>query len=411
MTSLTAPGAGPNRPVVGRQVPKPRVPPRPVLSLRGLGRAQSRTLPSVLAAGDSIEVTSGRAAIALALRAMGLKRGERVMIPAYHCPAMVDPVLWAGGEAVFYRIRRDLSADLDDVAAKIATPARALMVVNYFGFPQPLDALRDFCDRNGLVLIEDCAHSAFGSIAGRRLGSFGDYAIACHTKFYPTFEGGALIFNRPDRAPVPLEPPGPMFNLNAAVTTIQRALSYGRLWALEPLVALAEAAVRRARGARAPQQPDAQGPVMEAGIPGQFAAEWTNKRMSLVSRAICGVLSGDRIVARRRENYRRLCAGLKTIPGLSLLHPDLPDGVVPHVVPVVMDRLDEVFPLLEDAAVPMQRFGQFLWEGVDDRTCSVSASLSRHGLQLPCHQDLSPEDVDWIADQVRIAARAVVAAS
>jgi hypothetical protein len=277
------------------------------------------------------------------------------------------------------------------------------MAVHFFGFPQPADALRAFCDRNKLVMVEDCAHSAFGRYAGQPLGSFGDYAITCHTKFFPTFEGGALVIRRPRKEPVRLKAPGLKFNLNAAASAVHRSLSYERLWAVEPFMAAAELVARAARPADGSARPDAGTPVMEAGVPGQFAAEWIDTRLSLVSRLLYRSLSWRRIVERRRSNYRLMAKLMARTLGVRPLFPDLPDGVVPHVFPVVIDRLGAVFGRLEDAGVPMQRFGQFLWHGVDERTCPVSAGLSDNSVQLSCHQDLSSADVEWIVEQVRSA--------
>ncbi len=75
------------------------------------------------------------------------------------------------------------------------------------------------------------------------------------------------------------------------------------------------------------------------------------------------------------------------------------------MLPIWIDDLDRVFPRLEDEAVPMQRFGQFLAPGIDESVCEVSARRSHHSLQLPCHQALSETDLALIIDRVRRAIR------
>ena len=132
--------------------------------------------------------SSGRVAIALALRHLGIRPGEQVLLPAYHCTAMVEPVQWASAAPVFYRIHPDTSVDLEHLQRLLTPLTRAVIVVHYFGFPQQLSSLRAFCDTHRLALIEDCAHAFFGEEAGRPLGSCGDYAIASAMKFFPIYE-------------------------------------------------------------------------------------------------------------------------------------------------------------------------------------------------------------------------------
>src|SRR5262249_11225064 len=149
--------------------PGPRVPAYPVLSFETFAPGGSVGLASVLDARWVLHLTYGRMAIGLALKHMGIKRGDSVLLPAYHCLSMVDPVLWAGAQARYYRVREDTSVDLDDIQARIDGTTRALLVPHFFGFPQDMAAIRAFCDAKGLVLIEDCAHVIFGDYRGMPL--------------------------------------------------------------------------------------------------------------------------------------------------------------------------------------------------------------------------------------------------
>jgi dTDP-4-amino-4,6-dideoxygalactose transaminase len=147
----------------------------------------------LLDAGTALGVTSGRVAIALALQHMGIAHGDKVLVPAYHCIAMVEPIISTGAGAVFYRIREDTSVDLDDVQRRLDVRTRALLAPHYYGFPQDMMRIRAFCDAHNLVLIEDCAHAFFGRCDGRPFGGHGDYAIASAMKFFPVYDGGYLV--------------------------------------------------------------------------------------------------------------------------------------------------------------------------------------------------------------------------
>ncbi|MGH7163730.1 MAG: DegT/DnrJ/EryC1/StrS family aminotransferase, partial [Planctomycetota bacterium] len=137
------------------EFPKPLAPAHPPFSPRWIGRRGPRRTPCVLDAGDVRFGVGGRTAIALALRRLDIGPGAKVLAPAYHCTAMIEPIVAAGAEPVFYRVREDTSVDLEDAAAKADGAARALLAVHYFGWPQDGGALRAFCDARGWALLED----------------------------------------------------------------------------------------------------------------------------------------------------------------------------------------------------------------------------------------------------------------
>jgi hypothetical protein len=133
----------------------------------------------------------------------------------------------------------------------------------------------------------------------------------------------------------------------------------------------------------------------------EFDGDWIDMKPMAVSRFVMRTFSKQLVVEQRRRNYGILLNGLEDLPGCRPLEPELPDDVVPYMFPLWVDELDEVFSRLEDDAVPMQRFGQFLAPGIDESVCEVSARLSHHALQLPCHQDLSEDELASIIDRVR----------
>ena len=218
--------------------PKPRIPTSPVLSLASFSTAKHQHVPSVLDAGGAKFVTSGKRAIALALQQMKIGKNDKVLLPAYHCIAMVEPVIWVKATPVFYKINSDTSVDLDDIQARLDGSTKLLLVVHYFGFPQNLPKICIFCNEHNILLLEDCAHSFFGEYDGRPLGSFGDYAIASTIKFFPTSEGGCLVSSRHPTSSLHLESAGVGFEMKAALNALERGFEYGRLGFLQKLIYL-----------------------------------------------------------------------------------------------------------------------------------------------------------------------------
>ena len=390
--------------------PAPRVPVTPVLSAASLGGPRTGRVASVLDGADVRQVTSGRIAIALALREMRIGAGDDVLLPAWHSASMIPPVIACGAVPLFYRLRADASADLDDIAARITSRTRAVVVVNYFGFPQARAALRALCDARGLLLLEDCAHSFFGSADGAAVGAVGDYAIASSMKFFPIYEGGCLVSARHRLATPATRSAGLGFELKSALAAVERGNAYGRLGLVRLLLALpmalkgvAKRVLQRGPGAGGGAAAPALTPS-SSDSSYDFDPAWLDKRASRLSRAVMRLSSGARIAQRRRANYLALQAALAGIPGWRPLFPTLPEGVVPWAFPVVLDDPAPAFDAMKRAGVPIVRFGETLWQGVDERTCPVSAALSRQVMGFVCHQELRAEELAWMTDAIRSAA-------
>lgn len=382
--------------------PRPHVPVQPVISLETLGRERRQSTPSVLDVGSTLHVTSGRMAIALALRRMTIGAGDQVLMPAYHCRAMVDAVVWSGATPVFYRIHDDTSVDLADVAAKATASTKVLVVVSYFGFPQDMAAIRLFCDKRRLMLLEDCAHAFFGRIGNRPVGFYGDFAVASYPKFFPVYEGGCLISSRHSLGGIALNDAGFAFQVKSALNALEKGFSYGRLTAVRRLVGIPmtiKDLIWRSVKGRTRALHARIGPMSADGGSG-FEPEWMSMRASLVTRLIVRYAARSRIAERRRAIYRALQQALGSMAGSRPLFPCLPDGVVPYVFPLLVDSPEQVFPALKRAGVPVVRFAEFLWEGVDENICPVGADLSRRLMQFPCHQELSTREIKWMVDRI-----------
>jgi perosamine synthetase len=383
---------------------RPLVPLAPVLSRASFARGGARP-PSVLDAGAVRFVTSGRIAIALALREMKIGPGDSVLVPAYHSLSMVPPVLWCGATPRFYKVGLDTAVDLDDVAAKLAHcvdgSVKAIMVTNYFGFPQDLARIRAFCDRHGLLMLEDCAHCFFGQRDGKPVGSFGDYAIASSMKFFPNYEGGCLVSARRSLAPVALRSAGAGFELKVALTALENSFAYGRLATVETMLRLPlklKSALWSRFKARRLGAPALAPSSSDSSF--NFDPAWLDKRSSLFSRRLVTQAGHGRIVALRRANYLRLEQALGARAGCRPLFARLPEGVCPWLFPLLVEQPEAVFGRLIEAGVPVTRFAETLWPGVDAGVCANSAALSRQVLAFPCHQELRAQELDWLIAQV-----------
>jgi dTDP-4-amino-4,6-dideoxygalactose transaminase len=92
-----------------------------------------------------LHLFSGRYALYHGLRLLKIEPGDTVLVPAYHCAVLVDPLVHHGARVRFYRVDRETRPDFDDLEARIAVTARAVVAIHYFGFPQPIAQLRELC--------------------------------------------------------------------------------------------------------------------------------------------------------------------------------------------------------------------------------------------------------------------------
>jgi perosamine synthetase len=145
---------------------------------------------------DAVAVSSGTAALHLALVALGIGPGDEVIVPSFTFVAVANAVAQAGATPVFAEIDA-VTLNLDPLAAEHAITARtrALIAVHTFGIPAEMAALTALAERHGLALIEDACEAIGARFDGRPVGSFGAVAALA---FYPnkqitTGEGGALL--------------------------------------------------------------------------------------------------------------------------------------------------------------------------------------------------------------------------
>ncbi|MGB7431073.1 MAG: aminotransferase class I/II-fold pyridoxal phosphate-dependent enzyme [Ahrensia sp.] len=117
---------------------------------------------------------SGGYAMATAMRASGLKPGDKVLTNGFTLAPVPGAIAAVGGKPVLVEITPDLVIDLDDLERKIiASGAKMLLLSNMRGHLCDMDALVEILDQHGVQMVEDCAHTMGASWNGKKSGSFG----------------------------------------------------------------------------------------------------------------------------------------------------------------------------------------------------------------------------------------------
>lgn len=381
------------------------VPRLPVLGWGSLGRRELNSPPTLLDSDHIRHTTSGRAAIGLALQLLQVGRGDRVLVPTYHCPTMVAPAAFVGAEPVFFPIDATGGAMLAGMADREFPRVKAMIAAHYFGIPQPMRAIREFCDSRGIMLIEDCAHAVFGESDGRAVGAWGDIAIASTPKFFATPNGGWLVSRTRSLDALALASQGFMSELREAANMLELGARFRRLPGLNGLLSGVFGLKNLISGralATAPQamavDPNAE---VDAGEPGgAFDPELAGYEATRVTRWVVRATNRGRLVTRRRENYRALAEALAQMPGTRLVFPQLPESAVPYVLPIWIDNPDDRYYALKHEGIPVFRW-DWLWTGTPVIPGDHGRRWSRHIFQFPCHQDLTAGDIDLLAERIR----------
>lgn len=146
-------------------------------------------------AKHALPVLNGTVSLELILRALGIGRGDEVIVPPYTFTASVSAIVMVGAYPVFADIDPD-TYTLDPKAAeeKITPRTKAILAVHLGGRPYDAEALNALCKKKGLFLIEDAAHAHGSSFNHRRAGSLGHVSSFSFqaSKNLSCGEGGAI---------------------------------------------------------------------------------------------------------------------------------------------------------------------------------------------------------------------------
>ena len=147
-------------------------------------------------------LSSGTAAVSMALAASGVGAGDEVIMPCFTFVASFEAILMLGATPVVVDIDDTLTLDIEAVESAITPKTKAIMPVHMCGSMANLHALKSICNAHNLLLIEDACQAIGGTYKGQALGTIGD--LGCFSfdfvKTVTCGEGGVVITNDPKYA-------------------------------------------------------------------------------------------------------------------------------------------------------------------------------------------------------------------
>ena len=338
------------------------------------GEALEQEIAQRCGVRHAVGVGSGTDALELALNVCGVGSGDEVIVPAFTFIATASAVCALGARPVFADVEpATFTLDPAQVQSLISVRTRAIIAVHLFGLPANLDPILAAAARNGIPVIEDNAQALGATYQGRKTGSMG--RLGC-LSFYPTKnlgaygDAGMVVTNEPDLA--------------------------ARLRSL------------RNHGQQSRYLSTARG---------------RNSRLDELQAAVLRVKlrHSEKWIAARRAHARRYNALLRDVPGLTAPHAPLgsehvyslytirlagsgPDGSTRS--DVVQKRLAERgIASMVYYPVPLHLQPAFASLGGKPGDLRVSERAAREVLSLPIYPELTAEQIERVANEVRNALR------
>jgi 8-amino-3,8-dideoxy-alpha-D-manno-octulosonate transaminase len=141
-------------------------------------------------------VTSGTAALRVALASLNLKPGDEIITQAFTFVATAEAIIESKCKPICANIDETLNLDPKDLIKKINKKTKAVIVVHMLGVPARMKEIVKICKKNKIILIEDTAWGCGGKINNKFLGTIGDIGTYSfdHAKAITTGEGGMVVF-------------------------------------------------------------------------------------------------------------------------------------------------------------------------------------------------------------------------
>lgn len=309
----------------------------------------------------AVAVSSGTAALHLALLALGVKPGDEVIVPALTYVATANAVVYCGARPVFADSEpQTWNLDPSELERLITPRTRGIVAVHLYGHPADMDPILKIASRHGLFVIEDAAQAHGAEYRGRRVGRFGSAAAFSFfgNKIITTGEGGMVVTEDGELAErmrwlrgQGMDPKRrywfPIVGYNYRMTNLQAAVGLAQLERIDQRLE------ERRR-----------------------IAQWYERHLAPLE---------DRVVLPRQQSWARHAFWLYSI-------------VLGDTAPV---ERDEVMTRLEERGIetrPVFYPLHVLPPYEESRVClPVAEQIANRGISLPTHPLLTEEDICYVA--------------
>ncbi|MCK4225089.1 MAG: DegT/DnrJ/EryC1/StrS family aminotransferase [candidate division Zixibacteria bacterium] len=327
-------------------------------------------------AKHAIAVSSGTAALHLAMRALEIKPDDEVIVPSLSFVASSNAILYVGAKPVFVDISslNDFNLSCDDLKKKITSKTKAIVVVHYGGYLADMEKIKKIARKHKLFIIEDSAHAIGADLSSKMAGTLGD--VGCFSFFsnknLATGEGGMVVTDD-DRL----------------ARKIKLLRSHG----------MTSMTMNRHKGHAYSYD------VVELGY---------NYRMTEISAAL-GILQLEKLIKgnkKRKALTDLYVANLKEADSLSIPFQDYPRKSSYHLFPVLLNRKvnrKKFMELLKKEGIQssihypsIHKFSYYRKNLKGSQTkLPLTEYVGTHEVTLPLHPLLKKEDVIFVCEKIK----------
>ncbi len=365
----------------------------------------------------TVGVESARKGFYLILKNQGFAKGDEVIMPSYTFKALPLTVLACGLKPVFIDVDPYTYNINPALVQKSITPrTRAIIVTHMFGRPVDMSSIMDIARRNGLFVIEDCAHACGARYRDRRLGSWGDAAIFSFKmgKNLPCFGGGMITTDHSDvyeKICQKLE----QFPFPSRKTLFKEVISTFIFYCVThknifPLITYPALRVLDWSNSDFSDQFVEESLDIEKTI--KSLERQTRLSNLQAETGLVQLAQLDKVNERRKRNARSLIKGLENVKNLAIPaespHED-PTYLyfriqVPDIKNFRKKLLAKGIDTKRDDMSACSRLEIFKEYG---RPCPISEKLSSESLEIPNSPNFQEDDIHYIAGQVKMAAHSL----
>ena len=327
-------------------------------------------------AKHAIAVSSGTAALHLAMRALEIKPDDEVIVPSLSFVASSNAIMYVGAKPVFVDISslNDFNLSCDDLKKKITSKTKAIVVVHYGGYLADMEEIKKIARKHKLFIIEDSAHAIGADLSSKMAGTLGD--VGCFSFFsnknLATGEGGMVVTDD-DRL----------------ARKIKLLRSHG----------MTSMTLNRHKGHAYSYD------VVELGY---------NYRMTEISAAL-GILQLEKLIKgnkKRKALTDLYVANLKEADSLSIPFQDYPRKSSYHLFPVLLNRKvnrKKFMELLKKEGIQssihypsIHKFSYYRKNLKGSQTkLPLTEYVGTHEVTLPLHPLLKKEDVIFVCEKIK----------
>lgn len=308
----------------------------------------------------AVAVNSGTSALHLAMRALGVKEGDEVIVPANTFIATAWGVSHAGATPVFVDCDANTwNLSPEKVKAKINSKTKAIIGVHLYGQPCDLSALLKVAEENKIAFVEDAAQAHGALYSGKKIGSFGEM---CCFSFYPgknlgAFgEGGGITTNKAEYA----EKIKLLRNQGSVVKYYHEAIGYNE------------------------RMDGIQGAVLSVKL--KYLDSWNTRRKAIAKMYQQGITNAS-------IKMQQTQANVESVYHLFVITTEKRDALMKHL------NEQAIYPG-QHYPVPCHLQKAYAHLNYKKGDCPNAEYLAEHCLSLPMYAELTDEEVSRVIDAV-----------